>query len=350
MLAALVAAGAPLVAAAFTPANGTFHGLFSQTNGVWQQSAGLVTITTTWRGTYSANVQVERSHYHHSGMLSPDGAAVFEVPQAYGDWLRVAFQVSPADADLITGSVSNSVWAGAFSADREVFDGRLNVCPDTGRYTLILPGDPSSTNSPGGDSFGTVYVSPSGHLTFSGFLADGHSVSQSALVSKDGRWPLFLPLYDGNGALYSWLFFNNSTNGALSGTVDWEKPALSWEWYYPAGFSIQTAVIGSHYARPPSGTPVLNFSNAWLEFNGGQLQQSITNYVVLTANDRVLNLGSGWLSFSLSPVSGKFSGRYRDYSTWEDFDFYGVMLPDYNFGGGCFPGWDQSGQVRLIGQ
>ena len=228
VLAAFMASGLPLKAASYAPVKGTYNGLFFQTNGAWEQSAGLIAITTTSRGAYSAKVQVGANHYSHSGALSADGEAAFQVAQRYGDWLHVAFQVDLADTDVIVGTVSNSTWVAAFYADRAVFDGRVNVCTNAGRYTLILPGDPSSTNSPGGDSYGTVNLSTSGRLTFSGFLADGHRVSQSATVSKDGRWPLFIPLYSGYGALYSWLLFNDSTNGAISGTVAWEKPALSW--------------------------------------------------------------------------------------------------------------------------
>jgi len=340
----------PLKAASYAPINGTYNGLFFQTNGAWEQSAGLIAITTTSRGAYSAKVQVGADHYSHSGALSAEGEAAFQVARRYGDWLHVAFQVDPADTDVIAGTVSNSTWVAAFYADRAVFDGRVNVCTNAGRYTLILPGDPSSTNSPGGDSYGTVNLSTSGRLTFSGFLADGHRVSQSATVSKEGRWPLFIPLYSGYGALYSWHLFNDSTNGAISGTVAWEKPALSWEWFYPAGFSLRVPVLASHYAHPPRATAVLDFSRAWLAFNGGELDQSITNNVLLTTDNRLVDMDSSWLRFSFSLSTGTFSGRYRDYNTWTEIDFSGVVLQDHNVAAGCFPGWDQSGEVWLQSQ
>jgi len=327
-----------------------FYGLFFETNGVWQQSSGLITISTTPRGTYSAKVQLGNSRYSHSGWLTTDGMAAFEVPQHYGDWLHVNFQVDATDPDLITGVVSNSTWVATFSADRAVFDGRTNICTNAGRYTMILPGDPTSANSPGGDSYGTIYISKTGHLSFSGFLADGYTVSQSATVSKDGQWPLFLSLYWGQGALYGWLSFHDSTNGAIAGNVTWIKPPRDWDWYYPDGFTLSLAPSASHYTRSPHGTALLNFTAGLLEFLGGNLSQSITDQVLLTPDNHLQNLGSGWLRFSFSLTTGVFSGRYYDSASWDEIRFNGVVLQDFNAAAGCFPGWDQSGEVRLQSQ
>jgi hypothetical protein len=341
---------APLCASAYVPISGTFNGLFFETNGVWQQSSGLITISTTPRGNYSAKMRLGNSQYSHSGWLTDDGMAAFEVPDYYGDWLHVNFQVDAADPDVITGVVSNSIWAATFSANRAVFDGRTNICTNAGRYTMILPGDPTSTNSPGGDSYGTIYISTSGHLSFSGFLADGYKVSQSTTVSKDGQWPLYVPVYSGQGALYAWLSFNDSTNGAIAGNVTWVKPRRDWDWYYPDGFTLNVAVTGSHYTRPPRGATVLNFSAGVLEFVGGNLSQSMTNQVLLTQDNRLQNIGSGWLRFSFSLGTGAFSGRYVDSRSWNEVQFNGVVLQDFNVAAGCFPGWDQSGEVWLQSQ
>ena len=289
-----------LSASAYVPITATFNGLFFETNGNWQQSSGVITISTTPRGRYSAKVQLGKSHYSHSGWLAPEGMGAFNVAQPYGDWLYVSFQVNDQNPDLITGVVNNLTWVATFSANRAVFDGRIRICPDAGRYTLILPGDPTLTNSPGGDSYGTVTISPSGRLSFSGFLADGYKVSQLTTVSEDGQWPFYLPLYYGRGSMYSWLVFNDSTNGAISGNVSWIKPQMDWEWYHPDGFTNSVSVRGSHYTRPPGGTQVLNFSTGLLEFNGGELYQSITNHVLLTPDNHLENLDPGSLRFSFS--------------------------------------------------
>jgi hypothetical protein len=348
--AAFTAVGAALSANAYAPMSATFNGLFFQTNSAWQQSSGLITISTTSRGTYSAKVQLGHDRYSHSGWLSTDGMGAFDVPQHYGEWLYVQFQVDAQNPDLITGVISNSVWTATLSANRAVFDGRLNICTNAGRYTLILPGDPTSTNTPGGDSYGTINLSASGRLSFSGFLADGYKVSQSATVSEDGQWPFYLPLYSGRGSMYGWLLFNSSTNGAISGTVAWIKPEVDWDWYYPGGFTLNVPVMGSRYTRPPGGTQVLNFSTGLLEFNGGELSQSITNHVLLTPDNHIENLDSGRLHFSFSLSNGSFCGRLWDFGSWDWIQFNGVVLQDYNVGAGCFPGWDQSGEVWLQGQ
>ena len=43
--------------------------------------------------------------------------------------------------------------------------------------------------------------------SFAGALPDGTKVSQSAMRSEDGYWPLYASLYGGSGCLLSWLEF-----------------------------------------------------------------------------------------------------------------------------------------------
>ena len=50
--------GAGLSAGAFVPVNATYNGLFYETNGYWQQSAGLLAVKSTARGNYSAKLQI----------------------------------------------------------------------------------------------------------------------------------------------------------------------------------------------------------------------------------------------------------------------------------------------------
>ena len=88
-----------------------------------------------------------------------------------------------------------------------------------GNYTLVAPGFDDSTTLPAGDSFGSLKVDVAGRVKFAGTLADGTKVSQTASLSKGGYWPLYVPLYSGNGSLMSWLAFASTTNSDLSGRL-----------------------------------------------------------------------------------------------------------------------------------
>ena len=294
-----------LSANASVPISATYNGLFFETNGVWQQSSGLITISTTAAASTAPRCGLAGANIPTRVGWCPmawPSSAPSKRPSRMAIGFRSRFRSTLKYPDLITGVVSNLNWTASFSAYGEVFDGVHNLCPYAGLYTMILPGDYSSTSSPGGDSYGRIYVNKAGRLTFSGFLADGYSVSQATTVSADGQWPFYLPLYSGDGSMFAWLSLGAPTNAAISGNVAWIKPRMYWQWYYPGGFTNSVAVLGSHY-EPPRGRPVLNFSNGLLDFNGGQLRQSITDQVLLTPDSHLEDLGTGTLRFSVQPAT-----------------------------------------------
>lgn len=348
LAAAIFAAQIPTPATAsswLTKAN--FYGFFHETNGVWEQSAGLITISTTDQGRYSVKISMDGKSYSWSGAFDSSGQVSKDILRRYDDPLHVEFGFDSQNSDLITGTVSSGDWVAPLYADRAVFDGRYHVCTDWGQYTMIVPGDFTSTNTPGGATYGTITVSKAGRLSFAGRLADGTSVAQSSYVSQDGLWPLYLSLYRGYGALYSWMQFNGSTNEQLSGAVSWLKSAQPWTSYYPRGFGVDVQAYGSRYTRPPQGTSILDLPSAQLEFNGGNLRNSFTNLVALNTKSQVINFSANRLYLSFSLSNGSFSGKVQDPSTWDWIPIYGVVLQFYNIAAGSFPGWNQSGEVWL---
>jgi hypothetical protein len=336
--------------AAFVPINGTYNGLFSETNGVWQQSSGAITVATTSRGKYSARLQIGPRSYFFSGALNQDGQATKDILRFLENPLTVQFRVDSNDPDLIVGSVTDGTWTADLFADRSVFNGKTSISPDAGQYTMVFLGDFTSTNNPGGASFGTITIDKAGRLRFSGWLADGTPVSQSTTVSKTGQWPFYFSLYLGGGTIYGWLLFNGSTDEDLSGDVTWIRPEMAWTWFYPRGFAVIDTVSGSHYVRPPRGTKVLDLTTARIEFNGGNLDRGITNHIVLDSNNRVLNQSANGLRLSFSLSNGSFGGSVKDPITFYWIPFKGVVLQKNNVGAGFFPGWDQTGEVWLQGE
>lgn len=333
----------------FVPMSGTYNGLFFQTTGYWNQSSGIITISTTSQGSYSAKLQIGKAHYSFSGRFASDGSASAQILRHYQYPVTVQFKVSDADPDLIVGTVSDSVWTAQLSADRSVFDGKTTICPDAGLYTMVLYGNYNSTVEPGGASFGTITINTAGRISFGANLADGTKFNVATTVSKNGRWPLYAQLYSGCGTFYGWILFNAATNSDVSGDVTWVKPKVWNAQYYPCGFYVVHPVYGSSYVKPPHGTSVLDFTNGTIQFNGQNLYQGITNNVILTTYNKIQNQSANGLQLNFSLSSGSFSGKVMDPITWQWYPFKGVVVQKRNIGTGYFSAWNLTGEVWFEG-
>jgi len=202
---------------------------------------------------------------------------------------------------------------------------------------------PATGSGPGGNSYGVVTVDARSRLTFSGALADGTKISQSTYVSQSGEWPLYVPLYGGQGSLFSWGAFNGTSG--LSGRTAWNKPVLLNAKYYKSGFSVSTTLPGSGYTRPGLGSTILDFNDGFIALSGGDLPDSISNEILLRPDGRVTNLGANRLSLAFSLSSGAFSGSVVDPTTKRSVPFRGVVLQDRSVGAGYFSTIDQTGEV-----
>src|SRR5215207_10329259 len=123
-------------AAAFVPLNGTYNGLFFESEDFWQQSSGTISIKTSSRGTYSARLQIGWDRFSFSGYFDAEGKVMKQLIRFYDRPLTVQFAVAAEDPDLISGTVSDGTWTADLLADRAVFDGRTTFSPDQGRYTM----------------------------------------------------------------------------------------------------------------------------------------------------------------------------------------------------------------------
>jgi hypothetical protein len=333
----------------FVPIKGTYYGVFFEADGSWSDSSGSITISTTSRGTYSASLQRGFDFRRFAGRFDSNGSDSRRLVSFFSDSLTVDLQVDPADSDTITGTVTDGVWVADLSAYRAVFDGRTNISPDAGKYTMILPGDFTSTTTPGGNSLATITVDRAGRLRVSGEQADAWNFFQSTRVSKSGQWPFYFPAYWGRGSLHGWLQLNAPDNSAISGDVMWVKRRISWDWYYPDGFAITVSASGSQYLPPPPGTRIIDIASATIELNGGNLSDGITNSITLDANNHIHNLGPNNMNLRFSTSNGFFRGAIADPNSWDWIPFHGVVLQDRAVATGYFPGWDQTGKVLLQG-
>jgi sulfur relay (sulfurtransferase) complex TusBCD TusD component (DsrE family) len=323
----------------------TYNGLFYQDDAVRLTSAGSFTLSTTARGTYSGVLQIGIKRYSFSGKLNSQmTGATNVISRRDGPALTLDFQlVTDGHLDQVVGHLTDGAWASTLSGDRAVF-GRGITAPFAGNYTLVIPGYDANPSLPGGDGFGTLKVTSSGQVSFVGTLADGTKVSQSATVSGNGAWPLYLPLYSGNGSLLSWMAFASNTNSDLAGRLIWLKQASTTSKYYRGGFSCECDAFGSIYLHTD---PILKLPTGCLTFCGGGLASGITNAITIGPRNVVGTPGKQ-LKLTFSSSTGTFSGTLLDPASGKSLPFSGVAFQKFNAAyGSLFGTGDQTSEVIL---
>lgn len=329
----------------FPALNATYNGLLYPAGGVDSAgTAGYFTLRTTTQGKLSGKLRLGASTVSFSGTLDANGYAHLS-GRARGTSLSIEIQIDPANPDRVDGTVSDGSFLAQLAGDRAVFSAR-NRAPQAGRYTVVLPGEPGSWDSPGGDSFGTVSVDTSGRIKFAGTMADGTKVSQSTMLSPDAQWPLFAPLYSGRGVLMGWIHLGDGNGADLSGEATWLKAGGS-PGLYGGGFYVRELLVGSAYTRPGAGTEILSLDETAVRLQGGGLAEELWNPVTLDGRGRVIDHGEHRLRLSFSPSTGSFKGTIQDPESARSVRLNGVVLQRFNTARGFFaiPG---NGSGRVI--
>ncbi len=261
--------------------------------------------------------------------------------------LLVSLELDRTDGtDAITGTITEGALVTGVRAERAAFDNGRNPCPYEGRYTLAFErtAAPGDTTLPQGQGYGTVLVSRSGAVTFSGMLGDGTAVSQGSGLSSGGEWPLFLPGYAFKGAASGWVVFEADGDPVLTGELTWFKPATTTGLYRP-GFLIKNqSLVGSTFTWPARGSRILSFANGQLTAGEGGLTVAPVIRAATINTFNIVRLDGGTLS--ISTVSGLINGSFRD-ATGRSRNFSGALLPGQNAAYGLFLGTTQSGYIEF---
>jgi photosystem II stability/assembly factor-like uncharacterized protein len=335
----------PGSASGLSTTNGTYQGLFYDTNGVTIDSSGAASISVKASGTFSAKLQFAGQSYSCSGKFSGAGSSSNSIPRSGLSPLTLTMQIDPDNNALITGLVSADAWTAELVAYASVFS-KTNPCPQVGQYTLAFPGSDDPAAGPAGDGYATVKVNSLGNTSVAGKLGDGTPVSRKTSLSQNGQLPLFASLYSGKGLFVGWLTFSNQADSDLSGPVTWIAPSDATLKIDPTGFTNQLQAAGSSYQFIP-GVPVLNMTNGQVSFLYANLPQNFTNQIRLTNNSAVVNLSSNKLACKIVTSSGQFSGSATIPGTKQTVSFAGVILQKLNLGTGYFLGTNQSGRVSF---
>ncbi|MEO6182773.1 MAG: hypothetical protein ABIP71_06705, partial [Verrucomicrobiota bacterium] len=329
----------------FEPVTGVYNGLFSESpTNVQHQSSGLVTFKMTGKGLFTGKVFIGKG-YPFRGRFDSAGYANVSVHRAKNPSLNLTLQLDMTNGtDQVQGVVSNSGWTANFVGDRAR---ALGSFAQAGEYTMAIPGDSISSVGPKGNSFGTVRVSSKGDLRLKGMLSDGTEINQVVNLSKNGQWPLYVPLYHGKGSILSWVTFTNRETSSFEGNLNWIKTPVPGR-NYQGGFTNQSTVLGSSYVVPTNGVRVMDLTNGVVTLSSDNLVSAITNDVTLTdANLITVTTGTNGLKLKISLPNGLLNGTFIHPETKATSPIKGVVLQQQKSAMGFFISDKQSGSMLL---
>ncbi len=327
---------------AFSAAVGTYYGLFSDTNGASSASSGGFSAKVTKHGAYTAKLNLGGRSYSMSGSFSTNtpSTASATIQRASGlAPLTLTLLLDLSAGGQMLGAVAASDWSATLQAYRA-------APAASSPYTLVIrPAEAGLGASPAGFGYGTITVDSLGNLLFAGALPDGTKVSQSAMRSKDGYWPLYASLYSGSGCLLSWLEFAHAGTNACDGQLIWLDTVGATPKSYPAGFTNLTTATGSPYSP---ANALAGFTGGTLVFSDGRPADASTDSFSLDTHQRVHPTTAGSkLSLSFTTASGLFRGSVWSAELHQTLTFQGVLCGQGANGFGFFLDPPQSGQVVL---
>lgn len=329
----------------FIPIQGVYSGLFSDTNGATPTSAGYFTVTVKGTGAFSGRILLGGVRHSFSGVFPANGIADKTILRRGKPALNLHMQLG------FDGGLSGTVTQDSVSSDLEAELAQSTTNSARTKYTLLIPPTTDPVTAPGGYGFGSVGVDLKGNLRFKGVLGDKTSMSQKTMVSRTGRWPLFVSHSRGRGVLLGWLSFINELDSDIRGeNVTWAKLPSALDRFYPNGFTNSGTVIGSLYSPPLRGMTIFNSPNpvsGSLEISGGNLSAPITNTFLLSTNNKLTVTSTNKTTLSISSSSGLLKGSFTHPDTRKAASIKGAILQKSMWGGGVFLGTNQSGSLLL---
>lgn len=211
---------ANFVPSPFPSVAGNYAGLAANANAVTPDNSGFFGLTVTPSGSFSGRLLLGGGRYGFHGQFDILGDATLTVSR--GNVLtplnfKLHIDLSNG-TDQVTGSVTDGAWASGVTADKNVFNSRVNPASQAGLRNFILQQANDTAIQAGA---GQGRISTSGLAGVSGSLDNGTKFRTSSTLAKNGDCPFYLSLNKGSGIVIGWLNFPAVPNPTASGTVLW---------------------------------------------------------------------------------------------------------------------------------
>ncbi|MGD0814221.1 MAG: hypothetical protein ABSA83_11500 [Verrucomicrobiota bacterium] len=225
----------------FLPLKGIYNGLFASSNGVTEQTAGMLKgLNIAQRGAYSGSLLINGGSHGISGTFSLNGQATNKISRtaSQGGPLIVELTAinstnpAPEVIGTISGTNNGVAWVASLMADFSTKAGSEAAA----RYTMLIPpsfGGSPPTSSPGGAGYASIATS-AGMVTVSGSLADGTAFSESVPATETSYIPVYANLYGGRGLLLGWITLSSTNTSGMS--LAWIHPPRA-TGLYQGGFT-----------------------------------------------------------------------------------------------------------------
>jgi hypothetical protein len=380
----------------FTPVAGTYNGLFYEPANVMSHaSAGFVTMKVKDKSAYSGSLNFDGDKVAFSGKFTASGNVTRTVDRS------VKFGKSPLDLSLeidwstsndqVTGTVSDGVWTAEITALKAITVNTNSV----GSYTMLVPRDTETgypVTGPGGIGSGSMTNDVKGFSKLGLTVGDVDKTQKGTLktsLSKDGEWPLYVPLYRstttytntylGNavlskkeylGSVFGWVTYGDSNTAPVCSSLNWIKTTLpdapsyvffkpTNKVFYAGGYSNQVGMLASAYTVPAVSQTAINYTSLEVVVSDGNLSEPVTNAATLLATNKVVlsafttnsaeMVQNNKMTISFNKKFGTFSGNFLRPQDGVKTDFVGALLQNTTNASGHFLGTNQSGSVIVTG-
>jgi hypothetical protein len=327
---------------------GTYNGLFYEDTGVSHNSSGFVTFTLGYTRSFSGKVLIEGGTYPISGVFDTNGFVQATIKRLNKSNLIATMQVDlEGDSDQVNGDVTDGQWDATLLADRQA---SAPAAGTVGKFNAVFAGNGDGITSLGGDAIGLVTLTSANKLTFTGTLPDKTLLSQTVGLSKNGVWPLYVPLYAGAGSMIGWVTATNDTqplqtepNGVSVIKVNNNR------YYYPTGFTNQFTLKSSAAVPFEFVVPVISQTGT-LTFSGANLSSDLVGSYTMTANNVFLpDTSPNKFKLTFDKTTGYLNGSFVHPDTHLITTFKGLLLPNANSVQGYFYTPTQTGEFKLQG-
>lgn len=331
---------------------GTYNGLFQTLGSPDFDGAAFMSLTLQSDGNFSGSILYHGVTYYYTGKFDSTGnATIGGLMDGVTRTISLTFQkLNPSG--LITGSFSGTSSSTFVQLERLAPAQPTNNAPPPGNYTFVIPSN--STNAPtstipGGNGYGTGTIATDGTFALSGVLGDGTPFTASPRITSLGKWPLYVTLDAGKGALWGWITFSTNQPKNLQASLNWIRTANGAVALYPAGLTNQVSFSASHYAPPVSGTRVLNWVYGLVRLTGTDLVPSLTNVVKLSTSNtfEVLEPNSGMFRLTLDQPSGLVNGSFVHPWFGTTNLIQGAVLGSSNYIRGQYSSGSQIGSLQV---